>query len=412
LSRPTVEVADIFRRRGPAWRASHAGHVSLGQLKVMSAIERCRTAALGGHVERCEDCAHLRISYNSCGNRHCPKCQAAAAKEWLADRQAELLPVPYFHVVFSLPRPIADIAYQNKAVVYDLLLKVAAETLITIAADPKHLGARIGLTAVLHTWGSPLVHHPHAHIIVPGGGVSPDGKSWITCRPRFFLSVRVLSRLFRRLFLERLTAAYQAGRLEFFADHAALAEPAAFQTFLAALRKREWVVYAKRPFGGPDAVLAYLSRYTHRVAIANNRLVAFDGERVTFKWKDYRANADARYKLMTLDPTGQARGLKAHDEFIRRFLIHVLPDGFHRIRHYGLFANANRANNIALSRRLLGVPDPAPSSPASDDAENARDDDEWKACPCCGGRMIIVETFEPGCQPRRWPSPSIGLDSS
>jgi hypothetical protein len=239
LPRPAVEVADIFRRRGPAWRASHAGHVSLGQLKVMSAIERCRTAALGGHVERCEACAHLRISYNSCRDRHCPKCQAVAAKQWLADRQAELLPVPYFHVVFTLPRPIADIAYQNKAVVYDLLLKTAAETLITIAADPKHLGARIGLTAVLHTWGSTLTHHPHAHIIVPGGGFSPDRQRWITCRPGFFLSVRVLSRLFRRLFLERLTAAYQAGRLHFFTDQAALAEPAAFQARLAGPAKAQ-----------------------------------------------------------------------------------------------------------------------------------------------------------------------------
>jgi len=412
LSRPAVEVADIFRHRGPAWRASHAGHVSLGQLKVMSAIERCRTAALGGHVERCEDCAHLRISYNSCGNRHCPKCQAAAAKEWLADRQAELLPVPYFHVVFTLPGPIADIAYHNQAVVYDLLLKTAAETLITIAPtgqarglkahDPKHLGARIGFTAVLHTWGSTLTHHPHAHIIVPGGGVSPDGERWIACRLGFFLPVPVLSRLFRRLFLEWLNAAYQAGRLQFFADQAALAQPAAFQTFLAALGKVEWVVYAKRAFGGPDAVLAYLSRYTHRTAIANSRLVAFDGERVTFKWKDYRAKGDARYKLMTLDA----------DEFIRRFLIHVLPDGFHRIRHYGLFANANRANNIALARRLLAVPDPTPSSRESDHAENGRDDEDWNACPCCGGRMIIVEAFEPGCQPRFWPVPSIGLDSS
>ena len=368
----------------------------------MSAIERCRTAALGGHVERCEACAHLRISYNSCRDRHCPKCQAAAAKEWLTDRRAELLPVPYFHVVFTLPGPIADIAYQNKSVVYDLLLKVAAETLITIAADPKHLGARIGLTAVLHTWGSALTHHPHAHIIVPGGGFSLDGQHWIACRPGFFLPVRVLSRLFRRLFLERLTAAYQAGRLQFFANHAALAEPAAFKARLAALRKREWVVYAKRPFGGPDAVLAYLSRYTHRIAIANSRLVAFDGERVTFKWKDYRAKADARYKLMTLDA----------DEFIRRFLIHVLPDGFHRIRHYGLFANANRAGNIAMARRLLGVPDPAPSSGESDGTENRHEGDEWNACPCCGGRMIVIETFEPGCQPRLWPIPSIGLDSS
>jgi hypothetical protein len=402
LPRPAVEVADIFRHRGPVWRASHAGHVSLGQLKVMSAIERCRTAALGGHVERCEACAHLRISYNSCRNRHCPKCQAAAAKEWLADRQAELLPVAYYHIVFTMPAPIADIAYYNKAVIYGILLKAAAETLITIAADPKHLGARIGLTAVLHSWGSALIHHPHVHIIVPGGGLSLDRQRWISCRPGFFLPVRVLSRLFRRLFLERLTAAYQAGRLAFFADQAALAKPAAFKARLAALRKIEWVVYAKRPFGGPEAALAYLSRYTHRIAIANGRLVAFDGERVTFKWKDYRAKLDARYKLMTLDA----------DEFIRRFLIHVLPDGFHRIRHYGLFANANRAANIALARRLLGAPDPAPSSSQSDGATGAHEDEERNTCPCCGGRMIIVETFEPGCQPRLWPFPAIGLDSS
>ena len=395
-------MADIFRHRGPAWRASHAGHVSLGQLKVMSAIERCRTAALGGHVERCEECGEIRVAYNSCRNRHCPKCQAAAAKQWLADRQAELLPVPYCHVVFTLPRPIADIAYQNKAVVYDLLLKTAAETLITIAADPKHLGARIGLTAVLHTWGSTLTHHPHAHIIVPGGGFSPDRQRWIACRSRFFLPVPVLSALFCRLFLERLTDVYKAGRLQFFADQAALAEPAVFKARLAAVRKAKWVVYAKRPFGGPGAVLAYLSRYTHRIAIANSRLVAFDGQRVTFKWKDYRAKSAARYKLMTLDA----------DEFIRRFLIHVLPDRFHRIRHYGLFANANRAANIALARRLLGAPDPAPTTEETGGAEGAQADQEWNTCPCCGGRMVIAEIFEPGCQPRRWPVPAIGLDSS
>jgi hypothetical protein len=402
LLRPAVEVADIFRRRGPAWRASHVGHVSLGQLKVMSAIERCRTAALGGHVERCEACAHLRISYNSCRNRHCPKCQAVAAKEWLADRQAELLPVPYFHVVFTLPGPIADIAYQNKAVIYDLLLKVAAETLITIAADPKHLGARIGLTGVLHTWGSALTHHPHAHIIVPGGGISLDGQHWIACRPGFFLSVRVLSRLFPRLFLERLTAAYQAGRLQFFADHAALAEPTAFKTHLAALRKVEWVVYAKRPFGGPDAVLAYLSRYTHRIAIANSRLVAFDGERVTFKWKDYRAKLDTRYKLMTLDA----------DEFIRRFLIHVLPDGFHRIRHYGLFANANRADNIARVRQLLSIPEPQNAPSDADSIGEGEPQASSHPCPWCGGRMIIIEIFERGCSPRYHPTVPNRVDSS
>jgi hypothetical protein len=395
-------VADIFRHRGPAWRASHAGHVSLGQLKVMSAIERCRTAALGGHVERCEECGETRVAYNSCRDRHCPKCQAVAAKEWLADRQAELLPVPYFHVVFTLPRPIADIAYQNKSVVYDLLLKTAAETLITIAADPNHLGARIGLTAVLHTWGSTLTHHPHAHIIVPGGGFSPDRQRWIACRPGFFLSVPVLSRLFRRLFLEGLTAAYQAGRLEFFADQAALAEPTAFKRRLAALRKVKWVVYAKRPFGGPDAVLAYLSRYTHRIAIANSRLVAFDGERVTFKWKDYRAKADARYKLMTLDAY----------EFIRRFLIHVLPDGFHRIRHYGLFANGGRAENLARARQLLNVP--APQS-APSDADSTGDSEPQALshpCPGCGGRMIIIEIFARGCAPRYGPTVPNRVDSS
>ena len=402
MSRPAVEVADIFRRRGPAWRDVNAGHVSLGQLKVMSAIERCRTVALGGHVDRCEACAHTQISYNSCRNRHCPKCQAVAAKQWLAERQAELLPVPYFHVVFTLPASIADIAYQNKAVIYGLLFKAAAEALIIIAADPEHLGARIGVTAVLHTWGSALTHHPHVHIIVPGGGISPDGEHWIACRPNFFLPVRVLSRLFRRLFLEKLTAAHEAEHLHFYGDHTGLAEPEAFKAFLAPLRRAEWVVYSKRPFGGPEAVLAYLSRYTHRVAISNSRLVAFDGERVTFKWKDYRAKGDVRYKVMTLDA----------DEFIRRFLTHVLPDGFHRIRHYGLFANGNRADSIARARQLLGPPEPAPLCDDGEGADGGEEDQEWKTCPCCGGRMVVIETFERGCLPRNWPIPSIGIDSS
>ena len=400
--RGSLEVADIFRAAGPAYRATHAGHLSLQHLKIMSAIERCRTAALGGHVERCEECAHLRISYNSCRNRHCPKCQAAAAKEWLADRQAELLPAPYFHIVFTLPGPIADIAYHNKALVYDLLLKTAAKTLITIAADPKHLGARIGLTAVLHTWGSALTHHPHVHIIVPGGGLSLDGQQWISCRPGFFLPIGVLSRLFRRLFLEKLTAAYQAGRLAFFADQTALAKPAAFKAWLAARRKIEWVVYAKRPFGGSDAVLGYLSRYTHRIAIANSRLVAFDGERVTFKWKDYRAKLDARYKLMTLDA----------DEFVRRFLIHVLPDGFHRIRHYGLFANANRADNIARVRQLLSIPEPQTAPSDVDSIGEGEPQASSHPCPCCGGRMIIIEIFERGCSPRYHPTVPNRVDSS
>ena len=384
------------------WRSANAGQVSLAQLKVMSAIEGCRTAALGGHVERCEDCSHVRIAYNSCRNRHCPKCQAIAAKEWLADREAELLPVPYYHVVFTLPAAIGDIAYQNKAVIYGILFKAAAETLITIAADPKHLGARIGLTAVLHTWGSALTHHPHVHIIVPGGGISPDGERWIACRPGFFLPVRVLSRLFRRLFLEQLAAAYLAGQLQFFGSRAALADPKTFKQYLAPLRKAEWVVYAKRPFGGPEAVLAYLSRYTHRVAIGNSRLIAFNDAGVTFKWKDYRASQQQRAKVMTL----------AVDEFIRRFLIHVLPSGFHRIRHYGLFANGGRAENIARARQLLDVPEP-PRQP--DDTGCSGDGEPQPSsypCPCCGGRMIIIETFERGCTPRHQPTQRIRIDSS
>jgi hypothetical protein len=381
VSRPVLEVADIFRGHGLAWRQANAGHVSLGQLKVMSAIESCRTVALGGHVERCEDCAHTRIAYNSCRNRHCPKCQGAAAKQWLAERQADLLPVPYYHVVFTLPAPIADIAYQNKAAIYDLLFKASAETLITIAADPKHLGARIGLTSVLHSWGSALTHHPHVHIIVPGGGLAPDGERWISCRPGFFLPVRVLSRLFRRLFLEKLIATHQAGRLKFFGDHARLAKRDAFTAYLAPLRKSEWVVYSKRPFAGPEAVLAYLSRYTHRVAISNRRLIALDGKGVTFKWKDYRAKGRERAKVMTL----------ASDEFIRRFLIHVLPHGFHRIRHYGLFASAGRADNIARARELLNAPKPQ-SNPTNADTTD-KSPTRAHPCPCCGGRMIIIETF-------------------
>jgi hypothetical protein len=400
--RPALEVADIFRDRGAAWRRANAGHVSLGQLKVMSAIESCRTAALGGHVARCEKCSHTQIAYNSCRNRHCPKCQSAAAKEWLADREAELLPVPYYHVVFTLPAPIADIAYQNKAVIYDLLFKAAAETLVTIAADPKHLGARIGLTAVLHTWGSALTHHPHVHVIVPGGGISLDETRWISCRPGFFLPVRVLSRLFRRLFLENLVAAHGAGRLQFFSNHAPLAGRHAFATYLAPLRKVEWIVYAKRPFGGPEAVLAYLSRYTHRVAIANSRLIALDDSGVTFKWKDYRAKKRERFKLMTL----------AVDEFIRRFLLHVLPSGFHRIRHYGLFANGGRAQNIARARQLLNVPAAQCETGDADSTDDGEPQVLSHPCPCCGGRMIIIETFERGGTPRYRPNASLRIDSS
>jgi hypothetical protein len=389
VSRPALEVADIFREHGPAWRQANAGHVSLGQLKVMSAIERCRTAALGGHVARCEDCAYTAIAYNSCRNRHCPKCQGATAKQWLAEREAELLPVPYFHVVFTLPAAVADIAYHNKAVIYDLLFKASAETVLTIAADPKHLGARIGITAVLHTWGSALTHHPHVHMIVPGGGISPDGKRWVSCRPGFFLPVRVLSRLFRRLFLQKLVATHAADRLSFFGDHAHLADAQSFTNFLAPLHKAEWVVYSKRPFGGPEAVLAYLSRYTHRVAISNSRLIAFDQQGVTFRWKDYRIEGRDRYKPMTL----------ATGEFIRRFLIHVLPRGFHRIRHYGLLAKNSCADNIARARELLATHKPQ-SQPAGGDAANSNE----PACPCCGGRMVTIETFERGCTPHHQPT--------
>ena len=402
MPRPPLEVADIFRAHGPAWRRANAGHVSLGQLKVMSAIESCRTAALGGHVARCEKCRHTLIAYNSCRNRHCPKCQGAAAQEWLANREAELLPVPYYHVVFTLPAAIGDIAYQNKTVIYGILFKAAAETLVTIAADPKHLGARIGLTAVLHTWGSALTHHPHAHIIVPGGGISLDGQRWVSCRPGFFLPVRVLSRLFRRLFLEQLAAAHDAGRLKFFGDHARLAERGAFAAYLAPLRKAEWVVYSKRPFGGPEAVLTYLSLYTHRIAISNSRLVALDDASVTFKWKDYRAKGHDRAKLMTL----------AIHEFIRRFLIHVLPDGFHRIRHYGLFANGGRAANIARARQLLNAPVVKNEPTDTDSTGDAEPQALSHPCPCCGGRMIVIETFERGCTPQYRPPAPNPIDSS
>jgi len=386
VGQPALEVADIFRTHGPAWRAAQRGHLSLAQLKVMSAIEQCRSAALGGHVLRCEGCGVEQVSYNSCRNRHCPKCQSNAAKRWLEARQVDLLPVEYYHVVFTLPAPIADIAYQNKAVVYALLFDVAAETLLTIAADPKHLGARIGATLVLHTWGSALTHHPHVHGVVPGGGLALDGKSWVACRPGFFLSVRVLSRLFRRRFLEELVARHRAGQLKFFGEQATLADAKAFARWLAPLRRCEWVVYAKRPFAGPEAVLAYLSRYTHRVAISNNRLLAMDEHGITFRWKDYRVKDGAagktRHKTMTLGA----------DEFMRRFLLHVLPGGFHRIRHYGLLANACHRANIALARALLAQP--SPTSLATEDAsDNVVSDKPSFFCAHCGAAMVIVQIF-------------------
>ena len=401
MPRPAFEVADVLNQHGDAYLRAHAGHLSRGQRKVISAIRACRSAALGGHVARCESCHHVEIAYNSCRNRHCPKCQGQTARAWLAKRQADLLPVPYYHVVFTLPAPIAAIAFQNKAVVYDLLFRIAADTLLTIAADPKHLGARIGLTAVLHTWGSALTHHPHVHIVVPGGGLSPDGSRWIACRPGFFLPVRVLSRLFRRLFLDRLAEAHRAGRLAFHGDLSPLADSEAFAAHLAPLRRSEWVVHAKRPFAGPEAVLAYLSRYTHRVAISNRRLLALDDRGVTFRWKDYRtrdgATGGAWIKSMTLSV----------DEFIRRFLLHVLADGFHRIRHYGLFASRTRAVNIARIRTLLA---PVPSDQAN--PQPAHDEPAAPACPRCGGRLFIVERFRSGMHPRAHPTAVIRIDTS
>ncbi|MFQ3664506.1 MAG: IS91 family transposase [Sphingomonadaceae bacterium] len=385
----------MFRAAGPGYRLAHAGHLSLQQLKVMSAIETCRTAALGGHVEGCEDCGHLRIAYNSCRNRHCPRCQGAAARTWLAERKADLLPVGYFHVVFTLPAEVADIALQNKAAVYDLLFKAAAQTMLTIAADPRHLGARIGITAVLHTWGSAMTHHPHVHMIVPGGGISPDGQRWISARPAFLLPVRVLGALFRRMFLAGLMALHGSSRLGFFGRLAHLADVHAFRRHLAPVRKVRWVVYAKLPFAGPEAVLAYLSRYTHRVAISNSRLMAFDGQSVTFRYKDYRRSGPDRQQVMTL----------AAHAFIQRFLLHVLPRGFHRIRHYGLLASATRKASIARARDLLRVAPPAAAQdmakdPVAEDDPAAEDASHVPPCPSCGGRMRTIKTFERWRQPR------------
>jgi hypothetical protein len=383
--RAALEVADVFRRHGAAYRQAHKGHLGRVERKVMGAIEACRTAALGGHVEHCADCGLIRQAYNSCRNRHCPKCQGLARAAWLADRQADLLPTQYFHVVFTLPAPIAEIAFQNKAVVYAILFKAAAETLRTIAADPKHLGAEIGLVALLHTWGQTLGHHPHIHCVVPGGGPSLDGDRWVSCRPGFFLPVRVLSRLYRRLFLETLQGAFDSGRLGFFGGLASLADPAAFARLVADARRIDWVVYAKPPFGGSEQVLAYLGRYTHRVAIANSRLSSLHNDQVAFRWKDYHHHDKA--KVMTL----------AADEFIRRFLLHTLPGGFHRIRHFGFLANGCRAAKLALCRRLLAAPKPPPAPPAADYRERYRQltGHALDICPCCGGAMRTLGALPP-----------------
>jgi hypothetical protein len=389
-----LEVADIFRRHGDAYREAHEGHMGRVERRVMSAIELCRTAELGGHTKACTSCGVIRCAYNSCRNRHCPKCQGQARIDWLAARQADLLQVPYFHVVFTLPVPVAEIAFQNKAKVYAILFRTAAETLRTIGADEKHLGAEIGLVAVLHSWGQTLTYHPHLHCVVPGGGPSIDGSRWVACKPGFYLPVRVLSRLFRRRFLEELQAAFDAGELAFFGNLAGLAQSAAFARRLRELRQVEWVVYVKPPFGGPEQVLAYLGRYTHRVAISNARLLDMsDDGRVSFRWKDYRHHG--KPKVMTLDA----------DEFIRRFLLHTLPDGVHRIRHYGFLANGHRAAKLALCRTLLNT---QPPNPAAEPASESATTDLAHRCRCCGGMMLILGTL-PRPTPRR---PAFWHDSS
>ena len=386
-----LEVADIFRQIGPTYRQEHADSLSRGQRRVMTDIERCRTAALGGHVEQCDACGHQRIAFNSCRDRHCPKCQSLVRAQWLQDRQAELLPVEYFHVVFTVPQQIAAIAYQNKAVVYDILFRATAETLRTIAADPKHLGAEIGFIAVLHTWGQTLMHHPHLHCVVPGGGVSPDGQRWIACRPGFFLPVRVLSALFRRLFLMQLQQAFDDKELRFFNALAELQDAQAFAKYLAPLAQADWVVYAKKPFGGPEHVLEYLGRYTHRVAISNNRLLDFADGQVAFQWKDYRQ--ESKPKVMRLDA----------EEFTRRFLLHVLPSGLQRIRHYGLLANCHREVKLEQCRQLLAAPPPPPPDKPADylDQYQRLTGKSLRDCPQCGkGQMLRIESFLPGTLPR------------
>ncbi len=387
MARTGPEVADVFRRYGDAYRERHGASLCTAQRRVMTAIERCRTAALGGHVEQCDQCGHQRISFNSCRDRHCPKCQSLARAQWLDDRRAELLDTQYFHVVLTLPKEIAAIAYQNKAPVYGILFRAAAETLSTIAADPKHLGAEIGFFAVLHTWGQTLLLHPHLHCVVAGGGLSPDGTRWISCRPRFFLPVPVLSCLFRRLFLGYLQKAFNAGELQFFSSLEPLRERRAFLRYLAPLRRAKWVVYAKPPFAGPEQVLEYVGRYTHRVALSNNRLLNIEDGTVRFRWKDYRDHN--RQKVMTVSA----------DEFIRRFLLHVLPEGFHRIRYYGFLGNRHRAQKLARCRELLGMPVPEPLHDQSE--QDYRDHYEeltgvsLKECPACHqGQMVTIETID------------------
>jgi len=386
MERPTLEVADVFRRYGELYRHMHGASMSGEQRRVMAAIEVCRTAVLGGHLERCDQCDYERNCFNSCRDRHCPKCQSLARAQWIEHRLAELLDCPYFHVVFTVPDEIAAIAYQNKGVVYDILFHTTAETLKTIGADPKHLGAEIGFFAVLHSWGQNLMFHPHLHCVVPGGGLTADGQRWVRCRARFFLSVRVLSRLFRRLFLESMEKAFNSGKLQFFAALEFLRDPHAFAERIAQAKETDWVVYTKRPFAGPQQVLDYVDRYTPRVAISNNRLIDIDNGRVKFHWKDYRDNS--QIKVMDLEA----------DEFIRRFLLHVLPEGFQRIRYYGFLANRDRRNKLALCRQLLGMQTSSQTTSIKDYRERYQEltGRSLTLCPRCQkGQMVIVESLPP-----------------
>jgi hypothetical protein len=387
MDRPRFELADVFRCYGADYRQKHGASMSVAQRRVMTAIEVCRTAVLGGHLEQCDHCGHQRNAYNSCANRHCPKCQSLARAKWLEDRHSELLNTQYFHVVFTVPEEISTIAYHNKRQVYGILFRAAAETLRTIAADPKHLGAQIGFFTVLHTWGSNLLHHPHLHCVVSGGGLSADGSQWIYCRNGFFLSVRVLSRLFRRLFLEQLCNAFDAGNLEFFSSLESLQDPSAFRNYLAPLREVEWVIYAKRPFAGPEQVLDYVGRYTHRVAISNNRLLDIAEGKVSFRYKDYRH--EAQQKTMTLQA----------EEFIRRFLLHVLPEGFQRIRYYGFLANRYRQQKLARCRDLLDTSQPEPAASKvnndyRDRYEELTGSSLWQCPVCHQGRMLIIKILQ------------------
>jgi hypothetical protein len=400
MDRPKLEVADVFRRYGGAYREQHGASMSTRQRRVMTAIEVCRTAVLGGHLERCDDCGHERNAFNSCRDRHCPKCQSLARARWIEDRKAELLDVPYFHVVFTVPQEIAAIALQNKKLVYDILFRVTAQTLTTIAADPKHLGAQIGFFAVLHSWGQNLLFHPHLHCVVPGGGPSPDGDRWVSCRPDFLLPVPVLSCLFRRLFLESLGKAFD--KLQFFGTLEPLRDRSAFARYLAPLKKLRWVVYAKAPFAGPEQVLDYVGRYTHRVAISNNRLLDIDNDQIRFRWKDYRHGDQV--KTMTL----------TSEEFIRRFLLHVLPNGFRRIRYYGFLGNRHREEKLAVCRRLLGMQMAESATPGSPPETNYLDRYEdltgrsLRQCPQCGrGTMVVVQVL-----PRFCVRPPVAIDSS